>query len=75
MALIDQPIKTILQAHSTQIAFAGTLAQLVLDYNDITLPWWGLVGLLGLVLVGRVVKQPAISGEASEQTEDEPWGV
>lgn len=66
MAFIDQPIRTILQAHSTQIALLGGMAELGLQYFvGSGLPWYLIAGLFGLVLVGRVIKQPSISGAES----------
>lgn len=73
MQLIDQPIRTILKAHSTQIALAGGMAELALQlFLGSGLPWWGIAGLFAAVLIGRVVKQPSISGE---QQESDPWAV
>lgn len=69
MALIEQPIQTVLKAHSTQLAAIGTVAQLVLDNFGVQVPWWGLAGLLALVLLGRVIKQPSISGDATDQVQ------
>lgn len=67
MAIIEQPIQTVLKAHSTQIAFAGTVAQIALDNFGVQVPWWGLAGLFALVLLGRVIKQPSISGAAADE--------
>lgn len=66
MQLIPDPIQTILKAHSTQIAAASAVAQIILNYNNIALPWWATVGLFGLLLLGRVIKQPSISGAADD---------
>lgn len=70
MQLIDQPIRTIVQAHSTQILAAGTAAEIALDYLDVELPWWAHLGLLLLVLFGRIVKQPSISGTTVTEGSD-----
>lgn len=73
MKLIDQPIRTIIQAHSTQILTLGTAAEIALDYLNIELPWWGHLTLLVLVLLGRIVKQPSLSG--AKEADDAPIGI
>jgi hypothetical protein len=76
MALIDQPIRTILKAHSTQIAAAGAAAEIALQYFiGSGMPWYVIVGLFAAVILGRAVKQPALSGEKTEADDDAAIGI
>lgn len=55
------------QSYTTRIALLGALAEVVLDYGvGVDLPWWVNAGLLLLIVLGRLVKQPALSGPDKE---------
>jgi hypothetical protein len=69
MKLIDNVKAVLTKGLSAHVIYIGALAEVVLEYilQVGGLPTWAVLGLLGLVLVGRVIKQDSVSGSTQSE--------
>jgi hypothetical protein len=70
MKFIDNTYHALTKGIVAWIIYLSTIANLVYQYTyGINLPSWVNYAILGLILLGRILKQESVSGKSEDEEE------